>query len=567
MEEQKDYQAGTFTINMVNSDFSGDDDIVVPVKTSDESIINRDTVLKPKDDEDNTSMLMTFHDSKPSVLVVVLTFVASISGFMFGYDTGYISSALVAIGTDFGKTLTYGEKELITSATSLGALISSIIAGLSADIVGRRPVIMSSNILFIVGSAIQCGAHSLWVMIGGRFVMGFGVGIGSLVAPLYISELAPTKYRGRLVIINCLAITGGQLIAYAIGAGLTQVNNGWRILVGLSIIPPLVQLVTFFFLPDTPRFLISKGKIDEAEKVLKKTYNSASDDLIKTKIEELNNLNKILPGNNPLQKTWNGIKEIHRVPSNFRGLIIACGLQGIQQFTGWNSLMYFSSTIFEAIGFQDSTAVSIIIAGTNFIFTIVAFFVIDRVGRRRILLIGIPGMIIMLVLCSISFHFIDITFSGSTAVIDNSDGSVSGWGIVVIVAMICFAASYAVGIGNVPWQQSELFPQSVRAVGASYATATNWAGSLVIASTFLTMLQNITPTGTFALFAAIGVVSLVFVIFCYPELSNLELEEVQQVLTGGFNIVASQKLAKAQRLSSKEIDVEKKSTGEAFIKV
>lgn len=239
------------------------------------------------------------------------------------------------------------------------------------------------------------------------------------------------------------------------------------------------------------------------------------------------------------------VKELHTVPSNFRALIIGCGLQAIQQFTGWNSLMYFSGTIFETVGFKNSSAVSIIVSGTNFVFTLIAFFCIDKIGRRYILLIGLPGMTVALVICAIAFHFLGIKFNGADAVVA-SDGF-SSWGIVIIVFIIVYAAFYALGIGTVPWQQSELFPQNVRGVGTSYATATNWAGSLVIASTFLTMLQNITPTGTFSFFAGVACLSTIFCYFCYPELSGLELEEVQTILKDGFNIKASKALAKKRK--------------------
>lgn len=512
-------------------------------------------LLIPVDDEDDTSIMMTFHNTKPSPLIIVLTIISSISGFMFGYDTGYISSALVAIGTDLdNKTLSYGQKEMITSATSLGALITALMAGLLADYFGRKPVIMFSNILFLIGTALQAAAHSYWTMVIGRFVMGFGIGIGSLVSPLFISEISPSRFRGRLTVINCLCITGGQLVAYGCGAGLTNVYNGWRILVGLSLIPAAIQFSVFFWLPDTPRFYIMKGNLTKAEQVLAKTHLGATEELIHDKVEELSRLNNSIPGKNVFERTFNAIKEVHTVPSNFRALVIACGLQGIQQFTGFNSLMYFSSTIFETVGFENSTAVSIIIAGTNFVFTIIAFFAIDRIGRRLMLLLALPGMMISLVLCAIAFHYMGVTFDGTDAVISST--GISGWGILIIVGMICFVATYAVGIGNVPWQQSELFPQSVRGIGTSFATATNWAGSLVISATFLTMLENITPPGTFGLFAALTLISWVCVWFCYPELSGLELEETQQILTGGFNIKASKILAKKRKQQHSQFDLE-----------
>ena len=491
--------------------------------------------------------LSSFANDKPSLLVIFLTFLASISGFMFGYDTGYISSALVSIGHDFGHPLSYGQEQFITASTSLGALIFSILSGIFVDFFGRKPLLMFSNIMFVVGAIIQCASQDVWTMIGGRFVMGFGVGIGSLIAPLYISELAPSRFRGRLVVLNCLGITGGQLVAYGIGAGLTHVNNGWRILVGLSMIPPAIQFISFCFLPDTPRFLIMHGKLDEAEKVLIKTHPGVSVEHIRMKIIDLQE-EEVEEGfatcRNPLKKWWLTVVELHKVPSNLRALFLGCALQAIQQFTGFNSLMYFSSTIFKAIGFNNSTAVSLIVAGTNFVFTVVAFFIIDKVGRRKMLLISLPFMIAFLVMNAIGFHFINIKFNDHDAIVN---GNIHPWGDVIIVMMIGFVASYAVGIGNVPWQQSEMFPQKVRGVGISYATASNWAGSLIISSTFLTMLKNITPTGTFSLFAGFGLLSFILIVFCYPELSNLELEEVQDILTGGFHIQKSVKLAKARK--------------------
>lgn len=513
--------------------------------TSDDYDKSDKVVIRPVNDEDDLSVIITFNQGI-SPFIIILTFVTSISGFLFGYDTGYISSALVSIDTDLShRILSYGDKEIITAATSLGALITSIFAGTAADIFGRKPCIMFSNILFLIGAILQITANTFWQMAAGRLVMGFGVGIGSLIAPLFISEIAPKMIRGRLTVINSLCLTGGQLIAYGCGAGLNHVNNGWRILVGLSLIPTVAQFCLFFFLPDTPRYYVLKGDYENAKYVLQKSYTNASDEVIDKKIHELAALNKSIPGKNRGVRIWNTIKELHTVPSNFRALIIACGLQAIQQFTGWNSLMYFSGTIFETVGFSNSTAVSIIVSGTNFIFTLVAFFAIDKIGRRYILLIGLPGMTMALTMCSIAFHFIGIKFNGNDATVANE--GFSAWGIVIIVFIILFAAFYALGIGTVPWQQSELFPTNVRGIGTSYATAVNWAGSLVIASTFLTMLQNITPTGTFAFFAGLSALSVVFCYFCYPELSGLELEEVQTILKDGFNIKASRQLAKKRK--------------------
>ncbi len=492
-------------------------------------------------------------NSKPSALLILLVVVASVSHLMFGYDTGYISSALVSIRTDLdNKELSYGEQELITSATSLGAFLGSAITFWLADQFGRKKVTMGANVFFISGAGVQCGSHRVWEMIGGRFIMGWGVGIGSVIAPLYITELSPPQYRGRLVIMASIIRTGAQLLSYGVGAALEPMDGGWRILVGISMIPTTLQFILLFWLPDSPRYLVKVGQLDKARDVIARTHKGANAQDINMKVEELIEQTKSIfaPNTPPWKKVFKMIKEIHTVPSNFRALIIGCGLQGINQFTGFNSLMYFSSTIFKTIGFSDATAVSIIVAGTSFAFTLVVFFLIDRIGRRLSMIISLYGMIVALVLCSIAFHFMNIKFVDNSAVVQSS--KITGWGVLIIVSMMLYVAFYAIGVGAVPWQQSELFPMSVRSLGSSYSCMVNWAGSLIIAATFLTMMENITPTGTFAFFAGISFLSLIFVYFCFPELSNMELEETQEVLKDGFNIKKSVRISKERKRQQKE---------------
>lgn len=524
-------------------DYNSTSNVDISSETSTSSILKDNTSGSIQTDRSRT---------KPSGLVILLTFASSISGFMFGYDTGYISGALVSVGTDLSnKYLTSGEKEFITSATSLGALLGAILGGILANLLGRRLVLLGSNIVFIVGTIIQLASKTVWTMIIGRFVLGWGVGIASLIAPLMLSELAPSRYRGRLIVTNGMLITGGQLIAYFINWGLTNVAHGWRVSVGLCMVPPVIQFVLFWFLPDTPRYYIINNDIASAKKVLKKVYKDVDDSFVDAEIAEMIASNSTVPGNGPLSRAWNSIKFIHRTPANFRALILACGLQGIQQFTGFNSLMYFSATIFESSGFDNATAVSIIIAATNFVFTFIALCIIDRVGRRRILCFAIPCMCAALVLCAIGFHFLGINFDGNDSVKVEASG-ITGWGIVIIISMVWFVASYAIGIGCSAWTGVELFSDvNVRSVGAMFAAATNWAGSLTISSTFLTMLERITPTGTFSFFAGLCLVSFFFVYFLYPEVAGLELEETTQLLASGFNVKEATRLSNERKKRSK----------------
>ncbi|KAI0463003.1 hypothetical protein LJB42_003808 [Komagataella kurtzmanii] len=476
----------------------------------------------------------------PSPLILLLTSTASISGFMFGYDTGYVSAALVSIGKDLGGSLlTLRDKEVITSATSLGALLGALTGGLLADLWGRKRVILLSNLLFIVGGGTQVFSQDVDLMIWGRFIMGIGVGVGSLVAPLFISELAPPQFRGRLVVINCLAITGGQLVAYLMGALL----RNWRILIAIGCIPALIQTLFFIYLPDTPRFYLMKGYHDKAFQVLRRINPGISDAAIEDKILQINQQNKQSTlGLSPWRSIWVNYIRIHRKASNLRALIIACSLQAIQQLTGLNALMYFASTIFQMVGFKNSNLVSMVIAGTNFIFTVIALFVIDRVGRRRILLWTLPIMALSLFLCSVCFHYISVDFDPDGQPII-APGTENVWGYFLILAFISVVASYALGIGNIPWQQSELFSQDVRGTGISISTATNWTSCLIVSSSFLTAMKLVTPSGTFLIFSIIGVLSVVLIAFIYPELSGLELEETQEILQDGFNVKKSVQLS------------------------
>lgn len=500
-----------------------------------------------KDDLKNTG-------TRPTKLVVMLALASSISGYMFGYDTGYISSALVMVGKDLSnKYLTSGEKELITSATSLGALLGALAGGVFANLTGRKRVLMALNVVFVVGTIVQLVAKTVWTMIVGRFILGWGVGAASLIAPLMLSELAPSKYRGRLIVTNCMFITGGQLVAYFINWGLTDVPHGWRVSVGLCMVPAVLQLGIFIFLPDTPRYYVIKGDYKRAKEVYLKTNGDCNAEYAEVVINDMVASNSAVPGS-PLRQLYNSIKLIHSDRANLRALILACGLQGIQQFTGFNSLMYFSATIFETIGFHNATAVSIIIAATNFVFTGIALCIIDKVGRRRILLWGIPGMCISLIVCAIAFHFLGIKFSSDAKVVVQTSG-ISGWGVVIIIGMVMFVASYAIGIGNSAWTGVELFSDvNVRSVGGMYAAATNWCGALVISSTFLTMLERITPPGTFAFFASLCFISFLFVYFLLPEVSGLELEETTDLLQGGFNVRAASELSRERRKISKYLN-------------
>ncbi|KAH9176895.1 general substrate transporter [Lactarius sanguifluus] len=473
-----------------------------------------------------------------------LVFCSSISGLLFGYDTGVVSGALVSIGSDLGpESLSNLQKELITSATTLGALLGGLAAGILSDAVGRRPVLGIADILFIAGAIGQAICHTVWAMIGTGFLIGWGVGIAACVAPIYIQELSPTRLRGRMVVINVVAITFGQVVAYGIDAGFANVHGGWRWMVGLGTIPAGLQLIFLFILPEPPCILLRGGHVDRAHGVMSKIYAHASAAQIDFKVKVLQAAVKQSVETVQTTTFLERFRSIFFVPVNRRALIVACALQFAQQACGFNTLMYYSATLFKEIGFNQPTAVGLIISGTNFLFTLFALKYIDIIGRRRILLWSMPGMVFGLVLASVAFHF--LTRNTGNVLVDGTRYS-HGWSGVVLFSMIVFVASYATGIGNVPWQQGELFSLEVRGIGTSLATATNWSVNLLIGATYLSLMAHITPSGAFGFYAALCALSYTFVVFCFPETAGLSLEEVRMVFRNGFGVRESKQLRKVR---------------------
>ncbi|KAK0499128.1 general substrate transporter [Armillaria luteobubalina] len=490
-------------------------------------------------------------EEKATWFVWTLVLCATVSGLLFGYDTGVISGALVTIGSDLGpEQLSNGQKEFITSATTLGALLGGFVAGAVSDWIGRRPVLAISDIIFIGGAIAQAVCHDVWSMIGGRFLLGIGVGLASCIAPLYIQELSPTRLRGRMVVMNVVAITLGQVIAYGIGAGFETMHGGWRWMVGLGAVPAGIQLIFLLFLPETPRIMLLRGDLPAAQEIMTKIYAHAKPADVELKVKVLQAAVKRSIEITQRTTFMHRFTSMLVNPVYRRALIVGCGLQAFQQLCGFNTLMYYSATLFASIGFNQPTAVGLIVSGTNFIFTIIALICIDRVGRRRIMIFSSPGMIFGLTLASISFHYLTIKTGGD--LIEGS-GYPHSWSAIVLLSMIIFVASYATGLGNVPWQQGELFALEIRGVGTSLATATNWAANLLINSTYLSLMEKITPSGAFGFYAGLCLLGWLFVICCYPETAGLSLEEVMMVFKHSFGIKESVRLRSTkQEMKAKE---------------
>ncbi|KAI1427632.1 myo-inositol transporter [Xylaria sp. FL1777] len=517
-------------------------DLTLPNEPPSDDIKNQDAVLHVENAEDCVKAKTfdnSIDDTKPSRKVWTIILTVAMGGFLFGYDTGYISSVLVSLGDDLGHTLSSQEQELITSITSGGALVGALIAGLPADKFGRKFGIYVGCALFLAGSIIQAAAFSVPQMTVGRFVVGLGVGSASMIVPLYIGEISVAKYRGRMVALNNVSVTFGQLIAYSLGAGFIHVSHGWRYIVAIGGVPPILLTILLAGCPESPRLLLMHKKLEQAKSALTSLYPYATEAQVRSKIdllvyaieEEAN-----LVGSRSL---WSQFKELHCIPANLRALVTACGIMAISQLCGFNTLLYYSATLFGLVGFSNPTAVSITIGAANFLFNIVNLSLIDKAGRRVVLLIMVLIMAISMTVIAIAFHWIPV--SKDLVLLTTSTNWAS---IVVLVAIIIYVAAFSSGVATIAWVGTELLPIEVRALGTMMNTITCWGTNIIISSTFLSMLKGLTPSGTFGFYAGICFFGWIFVIFCFPEVKGIPLEDVRQIFVHGFGVQEAKKLQK-----------------------
>ncbi|KAL4790305.1 general substrate transporter [Aspergillus venezuelensis] len=514
------------------------------LKDEDEKAAPVHLEYKQTNDPPQTETDNSIEDIATSWFVWLVALTASIAGGLFGYDTGIISAVLVYLGNDLdGRPTSENEKQLITSLCSGGSFVGAIIAGLTADKYGRKPAIYVGCLLFTIGAVLQGASYSIAQMSVGRLIVGFGVGSASMVVPLYIAEIAPTKVRGRLIGLNNMSITGGQVISYGIGAAFAHVPHGWRYMVGLGGVPSIILACLLPFCPESPRQLVFHGSVEEAKSVLRRIYHGASEEQIEAKTRLIASACDEFKELNHTSTRWSKIKLLHSNPAYFRALICACGFAVIAQMSGFNTLMYYSATLFDLVGFSDPVAVGLVVAGTNFIMTWVNMMAVDPLGRRRVVLLAAWGMSAALIAVAVAFHFIPV----DTSTLALQTDSVSPAAIVVLVFIIFFVFSYGASVGNTAWMNTDFFAMEVRALGTMWLTCCCWGANIIVSSTFLTMMKGITPSGAFGFYAAVCGVGYILIYFFYPEVSGLTLEEIGEVFEHGFGVKYARGLRKERK--------------------
>jgi len=467
--------------------------------------------------------------------VIIISTIAAFGGLLFGYDTGVISGALLLIKSQFVEPGTQQMapelQEWVVSVVLIGAMVGALVSGKLADIFGRKKIIIVTSVIFIIGSLISGLAPVVSMIIVGRIVIGLAIGVASFTVPLYISEISPKKIRGALVSLNQLAITIGIFVSYLVDLGFAETHEGWRWMFIVGVLPAIILGIGMFFLPDTPRWLLSKGKEKEAILALEKTVEPND---VKN---ELNSIQQVLRTES---KSKSSLKELFQ-PWLRYALIIGIGLMFFQQFTGINTVIYYAPTIFQIAGFHGEFApilATTLVGVVNILMTIVAIWLIDRWGRKPLTYLGLSGMVVALTVLGIAFNQAEVL------------GSALKW--VSVASVVIYIAFFAISLGPIAWLIiSEIYPLRIRGIAMSIATFSNWLFNFIVAKTFLTLTKILTipgteittangtessnPAGAFWLFAIVGIGGLIFTYFYMPETKGHTLEEIEEHWAQGKN--------------------------------
>jgi MFS transporter, SP family, galactose:H+ symporter len=436
-----------------------------------------------------------------SNVVYVVAGIAALSGLLFGYDTGVISGALLFIKKQF--ILTPEGEGLVVSGVLFGATFSSMVSGRLTDHFGRKKVILATALLFAVGSIVTAFAPSVPLLVAGRVVLGIAIGIASFAAPLYISEMSPPDIRGMLVAMNQLAITMGILLSYLVDYIFSATGN-WPAMVALGAVPAVLLGVGILFLPESPRWLVLNEKETEAGEVLKHIRGTPD---VSAEVDEIKSA---------LSEEAGDWREFFS-PAMRGALVVGIGLGMFQQFTGINTVIYYAPKIYQAAGLTSASVSILATAGVglvNVLMTIVSLVLIDRLGRRPLLIIGNIGMALSLAALSLS-SFLNV---GKDALMFIGVGST-----------LVYVAFFAISLGPVFWVMiSEIYPLRIRGFAMSFATAVSWLSNLVVSFSFPILLDRFGIGATFAVYTAITLGSLLFCCLRVPETKGLSLEQIER---------------------------------------
>lgn len=434
--------------------------------------------------------------------VFLVASVGALGGLLFGYDTGVISGAILFINRDFA--LPTQLQEFTISVVLIGCIAGAAAAGWLADRIGRRRTLLLAGVIFILGALISALTPDETILLVGRFVVGLGIGFSSVVAPLYISEVAPKDVRGALVSLYQFAITIGILGAYVVDYALALSGN-WRLMLGIAIVPSLVLVIGMFVMPETARYLFKIGRDAAAREELLRMYGAGDGPAQEeTSIRE----SLALEGGGKLSDLFStrGVR---------LALFIGVTLAVLQQVTGINTVIYYGPQIFQLAGISSNSAsilAETLVGTVNCLSTLIAIFFVDRIGRKPLLYAGVSGMFVGL--AALAYAFAQPRLSGSLSTI-------------ALYSMMLYVGCFAFSLGPILWLLiSEIFPLRLRGLGMSVSTLANWVGNFVVSQFFLTMLAKLGTSLTFATYAVLCLVTIFFVRTMVPETKQELLEQV-----------------------------------------
>jgi MFS transporter, SP family, galactose:H+ symporter len=435
--------------------------------------------------------------------VYVAAAFAGLGGLLFGYDTGVISGAELFLRKDF--TLSSFALEVIVSGVLVGAAIGALGGGRLADLYGRRRLLIATAVIFAIGAVICAAASSPTVLIIGRIIVGLGIGLSSGTVPVYISEVSPPAARGWTVSIFQLAITVGILLAYVVDYAFAAIQ-GWRWMLGLAVVPAAVFAIGMIFLPESPRWLVKNGHREAARKVLGRIRTAAGADA------ELKDIEASIQHSDERGRLSDLLH-----PSLRAALVVGIGLAILQQITGINTVIYYAPLIIQSAGIPSASGAILATAGigvVNVLMTIVSMWLIDRAGRRPLLLTGIAGMIITLFALGYAFHA--PMHGGSLAT-------------VAVICMMLYVASFAISLGPIFWLLiAEIYPTTVRSSAEGLSATFNWGSNLLVSLTFLTLLEAMGASRTFWLYGVCAIGAWIFSYYLVPETKGRTLEEIEE---------------------------------------
>lgn len=434
--------------------------------------------------------------------VYVAAAFAALGGLLFGYDTGVISGALIFIQKTFA--LSTFHQELVVSVVLVGACVGALSGGWFADRFGRRQMLIFTAIVFIAGALVCATAANVMMLIVGRAIVGLGIGFASSTVPLYISEVSPAGARGWQVSLFQFAITVGILAAYLVDYGFAG-SGSWRWMLGLAVVPGVILGLGMAVLPESPRWNAQRGNTAKARSILAKIRGTQNVD---AEMREIEATLQQAHEHGKLSDLW--------LPEVRPALVIGIGLAIFQQVTGINTVIYYAPKIIQSAGISSASGAILATAGiglVNVLMTIVSMWLIDRVGRRPLLLVGIAGMVVSLGVLGYAFH--SPTHSGSFAEI-------------AVITLMCYVAMFAISLGPIFWLLiAEIYPLKIRGGAEGVAAGTNWAANFVVSLTFLTLVETVGASWSFWLYAAMGVAAWIFSFALVPETKGRTLEEIE----------------------------------------